>query len=61
MREKLMNTLFGWARPDDVLSLMDKHVEGCSLPQFYLKVKGVWTGGHQENINMCSININHGP
>lgn len=27
----------------------------------YLKVKGVWTGGHQENSRLRAININHGP
>jgi hypothetical protein len=31
------------------------------VPQFYFKVKGVWTGGHQENVNLTAININHGP
>ena len=40
---------------------MDTDIPGCSSPQFYLKVKGCWTGGHQENINMCAVNINHGP
>jgi hypothetical protein len=32
-----------------------------SLSQMYMKVKGVWTGGHQENICLRAININHGP
>lgn len=26
----------------------------------YLKVPGVWTGGHQENISVRAVNINHG-
>lgn len=36
-------------------------VLGVSLSQMYLKVKGVWTGGHQENSRLRAININHGP
>lgn len=27
----------------------------------YLKIKGVYTGGHQENLSVGAININHGP
>lgn len=33
---------------------------GCTQPQMYLKVAGVWTGGHQENISARAVNINHG-
>ncbi len=44
-----------------MLSYLDEDIPGCSQPQFYFKVPGVWTGGHQENIAMCAININHGP
>lgn len=32
-----------------------------SIPQLYLKVKGVWTGGHQENLRLRAANINFGP
>lgn len=54
-------TFLGYKQEFDLLSYMDQEVPGCSFPQFYFKVRGVWTGGHQENINMCSVNINHGP
>jgi hypothetical protein len=26
-----------------------------------MKVKGNWTGGHQENLRVRATNINHGP
>lgn len=45
----------------DLLSYMDIDVPGCSLPQMYFKTPGCWTGGHQENICMSALNINHGP
>lgn len=61
LKEKLDKTMFGWAGPKDILSYLEQHINGCTNPQFYLKVKGCWTGGHQENISMCAININHGP
>jgi len=51
----------GYKQDFDLLSYLDDEIPGCSTPQFYLKVKGCWTGGHQENINMCAVNINHGP
>ncbi|KAL4469446.1 hypothetical protein ABPG74_004699 [Tetrahymena malaccensis] len=44
----------------DVLSYHRQNVMGCTQPQMYLKVAGVWTGGHQENISVRAININHG-
>jgi histone demethylase len=34
---------------------------GVNVPQVYLKTAGVWTGGHQENSSVSSINFNHGP
>ena len=43
------------------MEYLDEEIFGCSLPQMYFKVKGCWTGGHQENINMAAVNINHGP
>lgn len=61
LNNKLKDTMLGWALPKDMLSYLEQHINGCTNPQFYLKVKGVWTGGHQENIAMCAININHGP
>ena len=32
-----------------------------TVPQIYLKVAGCWTGGHQENLRLRAVNINHGP
>lgn len=43
------------------LSYFRQDIEGISLPQFYLKVAGSWTGGHEENLRLRAININHGP
>ena len=31
------------------------------FPQMYVKVKGAWTGGHEENSRYSAINLNHGP
>lgn len=45
----------------DVLSYCEKWIPGCNHPQLYFKVKGVWTGGHQENVCMASVNVNFGP
>jgi hypothetical protein len=45
----------------DGLSYLDSYIDGCNVPQIYLKVKGCWTGGNQENASMSSFNINHGP
>lgn len=45
----------------DGLSYLDSIIEGCNVPQMYMKVKGCWTGGHQENASLASVNINHGP
>ena len=27
----------------------------------YFKVKGAWTGGHEENLRFRAANLNHGP
>ena len=45
----------------DALSYCEEWIPGCNHPQVYFKVKGVWTGGHQENVSMCSVNVNLGP
>ena len=34
----------------DLLRLLRHPVEGMSTPQVYIKVPGVWTGGHEENL-----------
>ena len=45
----------------DLLSYLRQGINGMSCGQMYLKVKGAWTGGHEENLRFRSININHGP
>jgi hypothetical protein len=35
-------------------------VPGITLPQIYVKVKGNWTGGHQENLRVRAANVNLG-
>jgi histone demethylase len=50
-----------WQSEEDGLRHIRQHVPGMSLPQFYLKVDGCWTGGHEENLRFIAININHGP
>ena len=44
----------------DVLSYLRYHILGVTDPQVYLKVEGSWTGGHEENVRLRAININHG-
>lgn len=55
------NTFLDFHSEFDLLSYLDHDVPGCSSPQMYFKVPGCWTGGHQENVNMSALNINHGP
>jgi histone demethylase len=45
----------------DSLQYVRNHVLGMTQPQIYIKVKGSWTGGHEENLRYRAININHGP
>ncbi|CAD8163341.1 unnamed protein product [Paramecium octaurelia] len=45
----------------DGLVYMRQFCLGVNIPQIYLKTKGVWTGGHQENSSVNSLNFNHGP
>ena len=45
----------------DMLNFSQVDVLGLTTPQTYLKVKGNWTGGHQENLRVRAANINHGP
>lgn len=60
LRQKLPKRLL-WCSEDDALGDVRQHIKGMTLPQLYIKGKGCWTGGHQENLRFCSININHGP
>ena len=45
----------------DILKFARVNVLGVNTPQIYLKVRGNWTGGHQENLSLRAININFGP
>ena len=45
----------------DICRFARIEVLGVTKPQIYLKVKGNWTGGHQENLRLRAANINHGP
>lgn len=61
MKKRCEGTFLDFYADFDLLSYMDQDVPGCSIPQMYFKVPGVWTGGHQENVAMSALNINHGP
>lgn len=50
-----------WNSNEDALKYLRQNILGMTLPQLYLKVKGCWTGGHEENLRFSSANINHGP
>jgi len=45
----------------DSLQYVRKHILGMTKPQLYIKVKGSWTGGHEENLRYRAVNLNHGP
>jgi len=45
----------------DTLQYVRRHILGMSQPQLYIKVKGAWTGGHEENLRFRAANLNHGP
>jgi len=47
--------------PKDLLSAYPNAILGVNTAQLYLKVPGCRTTGHQENSNLCSINLNIGP
>lgn len=61
---ELHNKVPSWLycnRDEDLQGYLRKHIPGMSVPQIYLKVAGCWTGGHQENLALRAVNINHGP
>ncbi len=61
---ELYNKVPDWLfcnREADVQGFLRRHIPGMSIPQIYLKVAGCWTGGHQENLSLRAVNINHGP
>lgn len=45
----------------DMLGLARQDIPGVNVPQVYVKVPGVWTGAHEENCRLQSINCNMGP
>lgn len=45
----------------DALQWVRSHIMGMTQPQMYMKVKGSWTGGHEENLRYRAVNLNHGP
>lgn len=47
--------------PNSLLTRLEVAVEGMNTVQMYLKVRGVRTPAHQENLNFASLNINLGP
>ena len=49
-----------WRSPCDCLRLLPQEISGVTAPQMYLKVKGCYTGGHEENLRVQTVNINHG-
>jgi hypothetical protein len=59
--ETKISPLLVYGSKYDILAYVRKHIKGMTKPQMYIKVPGVWTGGHEENLRMRSININHGP
>ena len=50
-----------WQSDEDALRFVRQGVPGMTAPQLYLKRKGVWTGGHEENLRFSSVNCCHGP
>jgi hypothetical protein len=34
----------------DMLRFCSEEINGVTSPQLFLKVPGVWTGGHEENL-----------
>jgi hypothetical protein len=59
--EKKLSPLLLFGSSYDLLSYVRRHIKGMTIPQMYIKVPNVWTGGHEENLRMRSINICHGP
>jgi hypothetical protein len=60
LRECLPSWLL-WQGPHDALQFVRQGVPGMTAPQLYLKRRGVWTGGHEENLRFSSVNVCHGP
>lgn len=63
-QESLKSSFPAWlmcSSNDDMLRRLRQNVEGVNTPQIYVKVPGVWTGGHEENNRLRSINCNDGP
>lgn len=59
--EQKIHPLLNFGSKYDVLAYVRRHIHGMTSPQLYLKVKHAWTGGHEENLRLRSINMSHGP
>ncbi|KAJ8609478.1 hypothetical protein CTAYLR_005426 [Chrysophaeum taylorii] len=59
--EAMMPTYLRWGGEFDMLRFARQTVPGVTFPQLYFKVEGNWTGGHEENLRLSSVNCNHGP
>ncbi len=59
--EKKFHPLLVFGSEYDLLVYLRQQILGMTIPQLYIKTRGVWTGGHQENLGFKSINISHGP
>lgn len=59
--EKKIHPLLNFGSDYDALAYVRRHIHGVSTPQLYLKVRDAWTGGHEENLRLRSLNTSHGP
>lgn len=46
---------------ENLLNHLGQVVRGVNKAQLYMKVPGCRTPAHQENMNLCSVNLNSGP
>jgi len=47
LKDSILETEIDFKSSSDCLKYLDQDIIGCSTPQFYLKVSGVYTGAHQ--------------
>jgi hypothetical protein len=59
LRELFPEISFGSSQ--DGLAYLRQHTLGITMPQVYLTVADVYTGGHQEHLCVNAVNINNGP
>lgn len=58
--ERKIPSILKFSSELDALFYARMQIGGVTTPQLYLKVQDAWTGGHEENLRLRSININHG-